>query len=637
MLSFMRKNAKSWIVKILFTIIILVFVFFYGYSDLRKGRETALASVGNKKITVGEYQEAYKNMLQFYRNIYQGQLTDEIIRQMGLKQKALENLIDREVLLQEAARMKLAATAEEVRANIMKTPAFQENNSFSQQNYERTLRYYGISTADFEMNQEKELIIKKLEDLVKSAVRVSDQELREQFLIENEKLAIEYLALKAETIKETPAITPAEIENYYKKHSEEFRLPAAAKAHYILFNPENYESKVTVPPAELQEYYQMDTERFSEPKKVKARHILLKLNKTDSPEKVAAVQKRAEELVQKKKLGEDYAKLPENTSADPGSAQKGAALAYLKKRDMVKPFEDAAFALKPGEVSSPVKSTFGFHIIKVEDVKEAYTKPFDEVKGIIEKELKQEGAKKLAREEAHRAYNRLFKSKDIVGYAKQNGMKLEQTDFFTSGSGPEDATEKNAFSDAAFAINAGEIAPIFALGQKYVLLQLQEKKQSRIPPVAEVTDAIKKILEKEKKTQLAKAQAEKVLAELKSGKTDWAKAAKANNAEIKATKEFSRRGEFIPEIGAARDLKEAAFTISEKKPYPDKVFDTEKGVLIIRFKARQKPGEEEFKKQKERLQKQLAQMKKEELFNQFLESLKAKIEITVDKKLLAAD
>ena len=633
----MRKNAKSWIVKILFVIIILVFVFFYGYSDMRKGKETALASVGSKKITVGEYQEAYKNMLQFYRNIYQGKLSEDMIRQMGLKQKALENLIERELMLQEAGRMKLAATTDEVRANIMKTPAFQENGSFSQQNYERTLSYYKLSTAEYEKNQEKELVIKKLEDLVKSGAQDSAQELRNLFLLENEKAAIEFLVFTPEIIRETPAITPAEIEKYYKKYAEQFRQPAMVKAQYILFTPENYESKVTISPAELKEAYQMDSERFSEPKKVKARHILLKVGKTDSPEKVAAVKKRADELLQKIKKGEDFAKLAQKVSEDPGSAEKGGDLGYFKKGDMVKPFEEAAFALKPGEVGGPVKSSFGFHIIKVDDVKEAYTKTFDEVKGTLEKELKLEAAKKLARDEAHRAYNRLFKSKDLAGFAKQNGPKLETTDYFTSGTGPEDAAQKNAFSDSAFSAGAGELAPIFALGQKYVLLKVEGKKPSRVPPVAEVTAAIKKILVQEKKTELAKVQAEKVLANLKSGKTDWAATAKEYQQEIKATKEFGRRGEFIPEIGASQAVKEAAFSLSEKKPYPDKVFNTDKGILIIRFKSLTVPGDEEFGKQKDRLQKQMAQMKKEELFNHFLESLKAKAEIKVDKKLLASD
>lgn len=637
MLSFMRKNAKSWIVKLLFIIIILVFVFFYGYSDLRKGKETVLASVGSKKITVGEYQEAYKNMLQFYRNIYQGKLSEDMIRQMGLKQKALENLIERELMLQEAGRMKLAATTDEVRANIMKTPAFQENGSFSQQNYERTLRYYNLSTAEFEMNQEKELIIKKLEDLVKSGSQDSEQELRNLFLLENEKAAIEFLAFTPDIIKETPAVTPAEIEKYYKKSAEQFRQPAMVKAEYIIFSPENYESKATVSPAELKEYYQMDTERFSEPKKVKARHILLKVGKTASPEKVAAVKKRAEEILQKIKKGEDFAKLAQKVSEDPGSAEKGGDLGFFKKGDMVKPFEEAAFSMKPGEVGGPVKSSFGFHIIKVDDVKAAYTKTFDEVKGTIEKELRLEAAKKLARDEAHRAYNRLFKSKDLAGFAKQNGLKFETTDYFTSGNGPEDATQKNAFSDSAFSAGAGELAPIFALGQKFVLLKLEGKKPSRIPPVQEVTAAIKKILEQEKKTELAKVQAEKVLANLKSGKENWAAVAKEYQQEIKATKEFGRRGEFIPEIGQAQAVKEEAFSLSEKKPYPDKVFNTDKGILIIHFKSLKVPGDEEFAKQKDRLQKQMAQMKKEELFNHFLESLKAKAEIKVDKKLLASD
>ena len=637
MLSFMRKNAKSWIIKLLFGIIIIVFVFFYGYSGQGDKKDTVLASVGDKKITIADYQEEYKNQLQFYRSIYQGQITDEMIRQMGLKQKALENLIDREILLQEAERKNIQATPEEIRKSIMETPVFQENGAFSQKNYERALRYYGLSTADYEQSQGKGLIIKKLQDMVKGAARVSDKEIRERFLTENEKIKIEYLAFSPEQIKEKPQVSQQEIESYYKKHAEEFRVPEQIKCSYILFSPQEYESKVVVQSVDLKSYYQMDTERFSEPKKVKARHILLKVAKTDPPEKEQAVKKRAEELLQKLKNGEDFAKLAEKNSEDPGSAAKGGDLGYFKQGDMVKPFDEVAFALKPGQLSELVRTPYGFHIIRVEEVKESHTKTFEEVKAILEKELRQEEAKKIARDEANRAFNRLFKSKDIADYAKKNSLPLKDTDYFAFGKGPEDIESKNAFSDAAFSAAKGDLAPIFSLGQGYVLLKVADKKASAIPPVKEVSESIRSIIEQEKKTALAKERAEKVLAQLKAGKIDWAAAAKENKLEVKTAKEFTRQGDFIPEFGKAPLLKETAFALSDKKLYPDKVLETDKGMVVVKFKERQVPGQEEFQKQKDRLEKQVVQMKKEDLFNQFLERLKAKVEITVDKKLLAMD
>jgi peptidyl-prolyl cis-trans isomerase D len=632
----MRKNAKSWLVKVLFGIIVIVFIFFYGYSDLRKAKDNVLASVGKTKITVAEYQEAYKSILQFYRNIYKGQLTEEMIKQMGLKQKALENLIDREVLLQEAEREKLRVDSEEVRKAIMQSPAFQENGAFSQANYERALRYYGNSVLDFERSQQKDLLINKLEDMIKSAVKVSDAEIKNRFQMENEKVMVDYVIFNPDTIKETFPVSDQEIDSYYKKQPEEFRVPEMAKAQYVVFSPQNYESKATVSLRDLQEAYQMDTERFSEPKKVKARHILIKLEKNATPEKEKEVKKRAEEILQKAQKGENFAKLAEKYSEDTGSAKKGGDLGYFKTGDMVKPFEEAAFSLKPGQLSSLVKTNYGFHIIKVEEVKEAYTKSFDEAKPILEKELKAEEAKKIAREEANRAYNRIFKSKDLSAYAKATSLTTEETNLFAFGKGPEDAVEKNAFSESAFSIAPGDLAPVFALGQKYVLLKLLEKKASHIAPVAEVKEIIRTTLEKEKKQNAAKERAEKLLASLKSGSVDWTAAVKEQKLEIKPA-EFTRKGDYIPELGKARVLKDAAFNLTEKKLYADTVFQSDKGSVVIKFKQKQLPGEAEFAKQKDRLDKQVLQQKKEEIFNQFLESLKAKAEIKVDRKQIALD
>jgi peptidyl-prolyl cis-trans isomerase D len=637
MLSFMRKNAKSWIIKVLFGIIIIVFVFFYGFSGTRNKKESVLASVGNKKITIADYQEEYKNQLQFYRSIYQGQITDEMIRQMGLKQKALENLIDREVLLQEAERLNIHASVEEIRRAIMESPVFQENGVFSQKNYERALRYYGLSLADYEQSQGKGLIIKKLQDLVKGAARVSEKELWERFLFENEKVTVEYLVASPDQIKEKPQASEQEIDAYYKKHAEEFRRPEMVKCSYIVFSPKAFEDKVVVQSVDLKALYQMDTDRFVEPKKVKARHILLKLAKTDPPEKEQAVKKRAEELLQRLKNGEDFAKLAAQHSEDPGSAEKGGDLGYFKQGDMVKPFEEAAFALKPGELSGLVRTPYGFQILRVEDVKESRTKPFEEVRSVLEQEVRQEEAKKIAREEASRAFNRLFKSKDIEDYAQKNNLPLKQTDFFAFGKSPEDSEGNNAFSEAAFTAGKGELAPIFSLQQNYVLLKVVDKKDSAIPPVQEVAEAIRSTIEREKKSALAKQRAEEILKQLKAGTTDWAAAAKDNRFENKTIKDITRQGAFIPELGNAPALKDAVFKLSKEKPYPDSAIETDKGVVIVKFKERTVPGQDEFQKQKDRLEKQVVQMKKEELFNQFLDHLKANTEIKVDRKLLAME
>ncbi len=637
MLSFMRKNAKSWIIKVLFGIIIIVFVFFYGYTGTRNRKESVLASVGNKKITIADYQEEYKNQLQFYRSIYQGQITDDMIRQLGLKQKALENLIDREVLLQEAERLHIHASLEEIRRAIMDSPVFQENGVFSQKNYERALRYYGLSLADYEQSQGKGLIIKKLQDLVKGAARVSEKELWERFLFENEKATVEYLVVSPEHLKEKPPVSEEEIAGYYKKHAEEFRQPEMVKCNYMVFSPKAFEEKVAVQSVDLKALYQMDTDRFVEPKKVKARHILLKLAKTDPPEKEQAVKQRAEELLQKLKNGEDFAKLAAQHSEDSGSAEKGGDLGYFKRGDMVKPFEDAAFALKPGELSGLVRTPYGFHIIRVEEVKEERTKPFEEVRNLLEQEVRQEEAKKIARDEASRAFNRLFKSKDIEDYAQKNNIPLKQTDFFAFGKSPEDLDGNNAFSEAAFSTGKGELAPVFSLQQNYVLLKVVDKKTSAIPPLPEVAETIRSTLEREKKSAEAKRRAEAILQQLQAGKTDWAAAAKDNRLEIKTIKEITRQGAFIPELGNVPAVKEAVFKLSREKPYPAAPIETDRGVVIVKFKDRTVPGQEEFQKQKDRLEKQVVQMKKEELFNQFLDHLKARTEITVDRKLLAME
>jgi len=629
MLSYMRENAGSWIIKVLFTIIVIVFVFFYGFSALRKpNKDATIAKVGNSKITMSHYQTAYKNTIEMYRSLYKNQFNEEMMEKLGLKQKVLEDLISREILLQEAERRTIRVTEDEIKSAIMSMPMFQQDGSFSEAMYQRALGYYGITAADFEKDKERELMLKALENIVTRSVKVSDQELRDMYKMQNEKVKIGYLCFEPEKIKDTFAIPEADIKNYYDQHKEEFRQPEKAKVKYITFDPASFEKTVEVTDREIVNYYETDSDEFSEPKRVKARHILLK---SENKEKDAGVFKKAEEIAAQATKGEDFEKLAKKVSEDKPTAEKGGDLGFFKKGDMVKPIEEAAFAMKPGEISKPVKSQFGWHIIKVEDVKEARIKPLEEVKELIEAELRKEGAQKFVEKEVKRAFNRLFKSKNLEAFAQETGMKVQETDFFVYGKSPEDAPGKEIFSKEAFALAKGELSPSFAVGQKYYIIRLEDKRETQIAPMDEEKTVISAEIEKEKKLAAAKVNAEKLLMDLVQGRQTWEGAAKNAGLEIKNA-DVLAIGDYIAGIGQSKGIREAAFNLDQTKPYGPLPYRAEKGIVIIKFQERSAPADADFAKEKDRMAQTLLQTKQRELFEQFLQGLKAKADTWVDKK-----
>jgi len=636
MLSVMRKNAKSWIIKILFGIIVIVFVFFYGFSDVRQGSKNKIvASVGDRKITVGEYMTAYKNMIEFYRAVYKNQFTEEMMQKMGLRQKVLEDLIDREVLLQEAEKLNIQATPEEIRAAIIKTQAFQQNGVFNQRLYERVLSAYGMAAVDYEKDKKKQIILEKMEAVVKNGVKISEKELRDLHLMQNDEVTIAYACFDPQKAEENPAVSEEEIEQYYEKQKEDFRVPDKVKVKYITFRPEDFEQRVTVTAEEIEEYYQTDMEQFFEPRKIKAKHILLKVDKKASPQQEEAVRKKAESLFARLQKGADFSALAKEHSEDAASAENGGDLGYFKKGDMVKPFEEAALSLKPGETGQPVRTQYGYHIIRVDDIREARTRPLEEVTAIIEKELRREKALQQVRKEAKRAFNRLFKSRDIEDYARKIDIKLSETDFFAYGQAPEDAAGKEVFSREAFALDAGELAPAFAVGENYVLMKLVDKRQAHIPAADQVRDAVIRAIRKGKRAQLAKRLAEKALAGLESGSRAWEDLEKDYAVVLKEAT-FKRMGTYISGLGAAGELKEAAFLLDEQKPLASRVFETDKGTVLVKLKKKQSPDEDGFAKARENLAVNTVRTKQQEAFSLYLQKLKSKTEIWVDSKLLPA-
>jgi peptidyl-prolyl cis-trans isomerase D len=298
---------------------------------------------------------------------------------------------------------------------------------------------------------------------------------------------------------------------------------------------------------------------------------------------------------------------------------------------MVGPFEKAALDLKPGEVSEIVKTQFGYHIIKLEERKLKRVRPLEEVREEIIRDLQQEAAEREVRMASRRAFNRLFSSKDLEGYAQDNGLTVQKTGLFVFGEGPEDTQSENLFSRQVFALQPDELTPVFSINKKYYLVKLTDKKQSHIAPLETVREAVLSEVQRNKRFELARKQAENALTMLAENRNDWQAVAKKTRKEIKQV-EITRPGDFVAGLGRNPALKQAAFKLDAGQT-AERVFATDSSSVLVRARLKTVPSEEEFEAEKEQLRQQQLQAKQQETFKEYIQKLKDQYSVNLDREL----
>jgi peptidyl-prolyl cis-trans isomerase D len=626
MLGWMRKQTRSWFVYIAFGIIIIVFVFFYGWGGRGQRKPKSVASVNDQKITRRMYDEAYENLLVLSRNFYKRGFSEEEIKE--LRQRALDELIDRALMIQEAGRLGLTVGSDEIKKEISNTPAFQTRGKFNKDTYLRQLAASRMTPSEFEKAMEANMLISKLINIVQDTAKLSDKELFTLYRLENEKVNLKFLKLSALDLENRVEVSREEIEEHYKNTKESHRTPVMLKTRHLSFDPKLYREKVEIRPEEIEAFYRVNEDRFIKEEKVRAGHILLEVKGNEDGKREEEARKKAEEIRGRIEKGEDFSQLAKRFSQDTASASKGGDLGYFERGQMVKDFEEAAFSLKTGEVSPVVRTPRGFHIIKVKDVQERRTEPLEEVKSVIEEELRTEGADELAREEARRAIAQIYRSGDLVGYAKRNGLAVHETDFFSEGKPIEGIGVNKDFSDSALLLKAGEISPIVSVGKRYLVLQLIERKEPYLPTLEEVEEKVVKLVRKEKAREVAREEAEKLLREFASG-ASMDQIAKREHLTVEETGLFSRRSGFISKIGVSEELVREAFSLTLKKPLPQKVYGVGNRYYIVELEEREEADQGKFQPQKGKMLERFLAQKREERVKLWLKGLKERAEIKI--------
>lgn len=629
MLSFMRKKAGSWIIKIILAAIIIVFVF-WGLGDFTSQNDKKIASVNNDSVSFEEYQDMYHRIIKDLRQRFKNDLNDDLIEMFQVKRQAINRIIEKKLLISEANRLGLTVSDQEVAEKIKNMDAFQKKGNFDYELYKNVLNYMRITPDQFEYENKTSMLIEKLRLLIESTVLVSELEAREWYDWENASVKIEFAVFDPDSYKDISA-SDKEIENFFAEKKESYKTEPKIKARYIYFDPETYKKNIKITEEQLQKYYEAEPEEFKKPKTIQARHILFRTDGNDDDDAVENVRQKALEVLKLAKKGQDFAKLAKKYSEGP-SKDSGGYLGEFRKEDMLTPFSEKAFSMKPGEISDPVLTRFGWHIIKVEKVNEESTVSFEEAKPSIRKKMFDEAAANLAYDAAEKVYNLAFEGDDLVNVAKEYNLDVKTTDFFTIKKWPENLINSEKFASTAFSLPLMEISDIVDIEKGYYLIQVIKKEQEKIPPIEDVKERLVADLIKEKQNKAANADAKQLLSDLKKGKLMSEEIKKFNLIPVKTS--FFQRYTISEGSGLERKVVDAAFKLSSEKIFPEDVISGTNGYYVIKFLDRKKPDNEAFSDKKEEIKQAVLERKKYYTFNSWLDQLKNKSKIVIKKGFL---
>lgn len=627
MLYLMRKYATSWLIKVLLGAIVVVFVL-WGVGSYKSQKTTRVALVNGETITLEEYKQTYSNLIEQLRLQFGNQLNDELIEMFQIKKQALNQLIDKRLLLKEAARMKFKASDDELTRSIRSMGAFQTAGVFNSRLYKNVLNLNRTNPEQFEASQRESLLVNKVKSFIEANAKVSESEARDWYNWQSSTVSISYVLFDPNRYENINS-SSEEIKAFYDKRKENYKTDPKLKVRYLSFKTLAYSPLVKIAESDLQDYYDSNPEEFEMPKTVEVRHILIKVDQTASAQLVEEARLRALSALKIARQGKDFAELAKKLSEGP-TKDTGGYIGKFKRNDMIKPFADKAFSMKAGEISDPVKTQFGWHVIKVESVDEARTLPLPEAKDKIRKQLTEEKARSLAFDAAEAAFNASFEGDSLEKVAEAQKITFKITDFFTRQGPVKGIQDASAFVQAAFKLSDDDFSDVQDFGDGYYILQVADRIKARIPTLDNIKEKIIADLVKEKQAEKAKKDAGTLLASVKKGKP-FAEESKKFNLTVADTP-FFKRNDSIPGIGYDQNIAGAAFKLTEKKRFPEEILKGSKGIYVIRYKERKMPDSKGFEKEKAQIIENQLKNKKIKVFNEWLSNLRGKSEISIEEE-----
>ena len=432
MLDALRKRKRSWIIIFLLGLIIVVFIAFYGGNKFHDPAAQDIAQVNGEVITQREFALHYQKALERYRELLKGSLTPELEKSLNIRGTLLEELIQKRLVLQEARHLGLATNDEDLMTAIAQVPDFQVNGRFNKERYLQLLRANRINPGQFEDEQREQLTIQRLYSMLLDAVRVTEAEVRDRYGFERGKINLYFIRLPISNYLSEIKLTEEEIKKFYERNKEFLKEPLKVQVEYLAYPFERFSTSVQITDKEIEEYYQANRDsKFHKPKEIKARHILVRVPPGADAKQKGAAQTRANRILGEARAGKDFAQLAKQESED-STAAKGGDLGWVTQEQLPAPLDKAVSSLAKGETSNVIESSTGFHIVKVENIRDEKTQSLKEATAEITRALKVEKGKREAAKLADRDREKALSGSDFPKLAQESGLAVNVTRPFTT-------------------------------------------------------------------------------------------------------------------------------------------------------------------------------------------------------------
>lgn len=542
MLQLLRGKKSGLLVKIVLVIIAIGFSFFGIESYFISNVNTSVAKVGSVEISQDQFRERFTNYRQRMMQMMGGAGDASMFDNPQVRRQVLDQLVDEQVLLDANRKLGVAVPAERIRQEIMNVPAFQNDGKFDPEQYRNVLSAQGMSPVGFDERVRQDLATRELPSLVSATALVTDADVDTYLRLKDQRRDFHYARLD-KPAPANPEVSGDDIAAYYKAHTDQFMQPERVALDYLELDGAKLDVNSTPGDGALMERYEKEKSRFQTSEQRLASHILVKVAGKAGPEEQKQALAKAEAIAAQLKAGKTFSDLAKQDSDDLGSKNQGGDLGWLDKGTTDEAFENALFALQKGEVSAPVLTAEGYHIIELVDIRPGKTRTFDEVKPELAKQFADSEKERVYSDKAGRLTDLTYQDpSSLEAAAKELGLTVQKTVLFSRAGGEgiaaNPAVIKTAFSDPVLVQNnnsdALEIGP-----NHMVVVRVAEHKPATPMPLDDVKEKVRSRILAERVSTEAKARADSLFAELGKGESLQAVAA-AQKLKVEEQKGIGR-------------------------------------------------------------------------------------------------